>query len=213
MKLGEEVIPVNIPSGVQEEQKVSIPSLIKEGTTYRGIITLQNDPFLQKRAEQGNKEDQYLWGMSCLHGVGIAQNISKGAKFIEMAAKQGEARSQLVMGQILYDGIGNRQRDLRLALSWFRKAYTGGQSEALEWIDECQHLLNSSRKDFDSKRKVNGPISSEHKDTSFLIAFKGGITCLALLVWVCIGIASGGPGFLSIIPIGGFLAWLWDKGK
>lgn len=28
-----------------------------------------------------------------------------------------------------------------------------------------------------------------------LIAFRKGVTCLALLVWVCVGISSGGPGF------------------
>ena len=220
LKLGEEVIPVNIPSGVTEGQKVSIPSLIKEGTTYRGIITLQNDSFLQKRAEQGNKEDQYLWGMSYFHGVGIAQNINKGVKFIEMAAEQGETRSQLVMGQILYDGIGNRQRDPRLALSWFRKAYTGGQSEALEWIDKCQHLLNSSRKEFDSNRKVNEPISEGNRTSSpanknnscFWITFKGIISVFSIILCIIFIINHGTRGLVSIFALIGFLGWLW-RGK
>ena len=61
--------------------------------------------------------------------------------------------------------------------------------------------------------KVNESTAEKNRDSSFFIAFKGGVTCLALLVWVCIVISSGGSGFLSIVPIGGFLAWLWDKSK
>ncbi|GLV03536.1 hypothetical protein Aksp01_17180 [Akkermansia sp. NBRC 115031] len=213
LKLGEEIISVHIPSDVREGQNVTIPSLVQEGTTYRGVISLQNDPFLKQHAEQGNKEDQYLLGMSYYHGVGIPKSIKKGITWLERAAGQGSVDAQFMMGRICFNGEEMKVPDLEKGLMWFKLALTNSHPEAQKWIDKCQRLLNSSRKDFDSNRKVNEPISEENRDSSFLIAFKGGITCLALLVWVCVGISSGGPGFLSIIPIGGFLAWLWDKSK
>ena len=285
LKLGEETIAVNIPSGVRERQNVTIPSLVREGTTYRGVIILQDDPFLQEHAEQGNRKDQYLLGMSYYRGVGVSKSIKKGITWLERAAGQGSGDAQFMMGRICFNGEGMKAPDLEKGLIWFKLALTNGHPKAQEWIDKCQRLLNSSdkkeaivvtpyvhysylmdhkpfplyvigerysvflsdvgeqvlsklykgrtdvvvrikktydekeclpyykQKDFDSNRKVNEPISEENRDSSFLIAFKGGITCLALLVWVCVGISSGGPGFLSIVPIGGFLVWLWDKSK
>ena len=71
--------------------------------------------------------------------------------------------------------------------------------------DEEECLPYYKKEDFISNQQAG-----KNRD---LIAFRKGVTCLALLVWGCVGISSGGPGFLSIIPIGGFLAWLWGKSK
>ena len=79
--------------------------------------------------------------------------------------------------------------------------------------DEEECLPYYKKEDFISNQQVNESTAEKNRDSSFFIAFKGGVTCLALLVWVCIVISSGGSGFLSIVPIGGFLAWLWDKSK
>ena len=76
--------------------------------------------------------------------------------------------------------------------------------------DEEECLPYYKKEDFISNQQVNESTAGKNRD---LIAFRKGVTCLALLVWGCVGISSGGPGFLSIIPIGGFLAWLWGKSK
>lgn len=285
LKLGEETVVVTLPSGVREGQHVTIPSQIHEGTSYLGIIALQNDPFLQQRAEQGKRGDQYLLGMSYYRGVGVSKSIKKGITWLKRAAGQGHGDAQFLMGRICFNGEGMKASDLEKGLMWFNLALTNGHPEAQEWIDKCQRLLNSSDKkeaivvtpyvhysylmdhkpfplyvigerysvflsdvdeqvlsklykgrtdvvvrikktydeeeclpyykkeDFISNQQVNESTAEKNRDSSFFIAFKGGVTCLALLVWVCIVISSGGSGFLSIVPIGGFLVWLWDKSK
>lgn len=146
LKLGEEIISVNIPSDVREGQNVTIPSLVQEGTTYRGVISLQNDPFLQQHAEQGNKEGQYLLGMSYLHGVGFSKSIEQGITWLERAAGQGSGDAQFMMGRICFNGEGMKAPDLEKGLIWFKLALTNGHPEAQEWIDKCQRFLNSSDK-------------------------------------------------------------------
>ena len=146
LKLGEETIAVNIPSGVRERQNVTIPSLVREGTTYRGVIILQDDPFLQEHAEQGNRTDQYLLGMSYYRGVGVSKSIKKGITWLERAAGQGSGDAQFMMGRICFNGEGMKAPDLEKGLIWFKLALTNSHPEAQKWIDKCQRLLNSSDK-------------------------------------------------------------------
>jgi TPR repeat protein len=58
------------------------------------------------------------------------------AEWIESAARDGLAEAQLLLGQMLLDGIGMR-RDQQAAFAWFSVAARAGHEPAITMVSQC----------------------------------------------------------------------------
>jgi uncharacterized protein len=61
------------------------------------------------------------------------------ARLIGAAARYGFPEAQLMLGQMLLDGIG-LERDPPTAVRWFRRAAEGGSAEAMNMVGRCYEL-------------------------------------------------------------------------
>ena len=78
------------------------------------------------RAETGNPEAQYAYGMMLAQGgTGEATDIAESVKWLEKAAEQGHARAQYELALALKLGRGTLQ-DYSAAGKWFRTAARSG---------------------------------------------------------------------------------------
>ena len=112
-------------------------------------VTGQSISEIQKQAEQGDAQAQYLLGIAYYRGEGISQNIDKAAPWFQKSAVQGHAEAQYMLGmELAYRAaylavlipvtglplIGGFPEELRKVL-YDRKAQY--ERDSLKWIQKA----------------------------------------------------------------------------
>lgn len=72
-------------------------------------------------------------------GNGIPADPEESIRLMRVAAEHGEADAQFEYGLMLAEGYGSLTQDIRQALSWYRKAIEGGDSDAMR--EMAKYLL------------------------------------------------------------------------
>jgi TPR repeat protein len=85
--------------------------------------------WLQKAAEKDHAGAEYLLGVLCHHGQGIARDQQEAVAWYWKAADHGHAEAQYTLGNAYYYGAG-ATRDYLNAANWYQRAADQGQSEA-----------------------------------------------------------------------------------
>ena len=85
--------------------------------------------FLQRSAEQGDAESQYLLGGMYRFGKKVPQDYQEAVRWTRMAAEQGYAEAQYHLGSMYESGSGIPQ-DYQEAVKWYRMAAEQGNSVA-----------------------------------------------------------------------------------
>jgi uncharacterized protein len=85
---------------------------------------------LRPLAEKGNALAQYKIAMMHKLGLGVPKNPKEAKKWGRLAAKQGNADAQLLLGSLYYKQDGEESSDVVRAYMWYEISATQGSSEA-----------------------------------------------------------------------------------
>ena len=109
-----------------ERQKDKIRRLSSEETTDKNEEKIKE---LEKVANQGNANAQFVLGSFYLLGTGVSKDYEKAVFWLEKAANQGHAEAQFSLGNCYESGIGV-PKDIKKAMSWMEKAAMQGYANA-----------------------------------------------------------------------------------
>lgn len=94
------------------------------------ILSGCGKPDLRSRADAGNPDAQFEMGMRHLRGNGgLSKDITEAMRYLRMAAGQGDAHHEFMLGSILSSGK-EVPKDEAEAAKWFRKAADHGDRGA-----------------------------------------------------------------------------------
>ena len=104
-------------------------------------------------AERGYVHAQYGMARRYLLGQGVPRDPAAGAEWLQQAAEQGHAPSQLLLGYLAARGYG-RQRNLADAMMWWTLAADAGDPNAASAVRIMEPTLDS--KDLlEARRNIN----------------------------------------------------------
>jgi TPR repeat protein len=81
-------------------------------------------------AEKGNALAQYKVAMMHKLGLGVPKSQKEARKWSKLAAKQGNADAQQLLGSLYYKESGEESPDILRAYMWYEMSATQGNSEA-----------------------------------------------------------------------------------
>ena len=81
-------------------------------------------------AEKGNALAQYKVALMHKMGLGVPKSEKEARKWSRLAAKQGNAEAQQLLGSLYYKASGEESPDVLLAYVWYEMSATQGNSEA-----------------------------------------------------------------------------------
>lgn len=99
-----------------------------------------------RKAEKGNAHDQFKWGYSFQHGIGVAANEEAAVRWYRLAARQGLADAEYSLGDCYGKGIGVAL-DEGEAVRWYQKAAQQGFAAAQFALGICHEQGISVAKD------------------------------------------------------------------
>lgn len=91
---------------------------------------------IQKAAEEGDAEAQYLLAIAHLKGEGVADDPERTAYWLRRSATRGFSRAQYAYGQRLYWGWGGTEPNKLEGFDWWLVAAENGNASALLAIGE-----------------------------------------------------------------------------
>jgi hypothetical protein len=89
---------------------------------------------LQKRAEQGDAEAQFILGTLYRNGDGVLQNDTQAVEWFQRAANQGYVRALSALGSSYWAGRGVRQ-DYSQAYFWYQLALAEGDQNSKSLLE------------------------------------------------------------------------------
>jgi uncharacterized protein len=81
-------------------------------------------------AEKGNAMAQYQIAVMHRMGLGVTKDQKEAKKWSRLAAKQGNADAQLMLGSLYWKADGQESADVVRAYIWYEASATGGNTEA-----------------------------------------------------------------------------------
>jgi TPR repeat protein len=99
-----------------------------------------------RKAEKGNAHDQFKWGYSFQHGIGVAADEEAAVRWYRLAAQQGLADAEYSLGDCYAKGIGVTL-DEGEAVRWYQKAAQQGFAAAQFALGICHEQGISVAKD------------------------------------------------------------------
>lgn len=97
---------------------------------------------LKPLAEKGNAVAQYRIAMMHRMGLGFKKDRKEAQKWSALAAKQGNADAQQLLGSLYYKGEGAEPDDVSKAYMWYDVAAAQGNEEAKKDRDNVAKELN-----------------------------------------------------------------------
>lgn len=91
-------------------------------------------------AEQGDTKAMIYLGLMYRRGVGVLQNYTLAAHWIQKAADSGDHQGMLELGRLYRDGVGF-DKDLVRAYYWFNRSAAAYNMEAVRERDLVSQLL------------------------------------------------------------------------
>ena len=86
--------------------------------------------FFRPLAEKGNAVAQYRIALMHKMGLGVSKDRKLSQKWSRLAAKQGNADAQVLLGSLYYKGEGGESDDIARAYMWYDIAATRGNADA-----------------------------------------------------------------------------------
>jgi len=127
-----------------------------EKAAVKGHLEAQNRliKILEKRAEQGQIEEQCRLGDCYYHGEWVARNFEQAIKWYTKAAEQGYAVAQCRLGKCYYYGCGVNKNH-KQAVIWFTKATEQGYEEedVLYLLGRCYYDGTGVKKNMEQAEK------------------------------------------------------------
>lgn len=93
-------------------------------------------------AEKGNAVAQYRIAMMHKMGLGVSKDRKQAQKWSRLAAKQGNADAQVLLGSLYYKGEGGETDDIARAYMWYDIAATQGNADARKELAAVSSELN-----------------------------------------------------------------------
>src|SRR5947209_13910930 len=85
-------------------------------------------------AEKGNALAQYNVALMHRMGLGVTKDQKEAKKWSRLAAKQGNAQAQLLLGSLYYKQDSNESPDVVRAYMWYEASAEQGNAEAKKEI-------------------------------------------------------------------------------
>lgn len=127
-------IPGSDPTASRStRQTIALRSSSTQGTLRHSTALLRTVfevDDLHQRAAAGNAAAQAEYGQRLLLGQGVSKNKREGRAWCRLAAEQGNALGQFLLGGCYYNGEGGLA-DLLRAYFWFSLAADQGVKEAI----------------------------------------------------------------------------------
>jgi len=106
--------------------------IVKDGyKLLRQTLAKKSINDIQKAAEGGDAEAQYLLGIAYNAGEGVAADQERTAYWLRRAATRGFSRAQFAYGQRLYWGWGEIQPNKKEGFDWWLVAAENGNAAAM----------------------------------------------------------------------------------
>lgn len=96
-------------------------------------------------AEKGNAVAQYRIALMHKMGLGVSKDRKQAQKWGRLAAKQGNADAQVLLGSLYYTGEGKESEDIEKAYMWYDIAATQGNDEAKKELAAVSTQLSSQQ--------------------------------------------------------------------
>jgi TPR repeat protein len=93
-------------------------------------------PWLQSQADDGDAYSQLIWAYACHDGNGVAKSYDEAARLLNLAAAQGVAAAQCMLGVYYYYGYGVTA-DPPTAVRLFSLACDQGLADGEYWLGLC----------------------------------------------------------------------------
>ena len=93
-------------------------------------------------AEKGNALAQYRIAMMHKMGLGVSKDQKQARKWSRLAAKQGNADAQLLLGSLYYKSEGGESPDVVRAYAWYDASAEQGNAEAKKEIASISKEMN-----------------------------------------------------------------------
>jgi uncharacterized protein len=102
---------------------------------------------LGQAAEQDHPEALRLLAFCCQNGEGIEKDEVRAAALFQRAAELGDKFGQYNLALFHANGIGGLERNIDLAIRWYRRAANRGMFEAQQPLAKLLALRNRDRRD------------------------------------------------------------------
>ncbi len=122
--------------GAMEKQQIKDTAALKEAAQW-----------LQKGAQQGDSNAQFLYGYMAAGGIGMEKNLAEGVKWIRLAATQ-DASAQAMMGTLYMHGGAGVERDPSEGVRRLREAAEKGVPQAMTTLGEVYQSGNGVVQDY-----------------------------------------------------------------
>jgi len=99
---------------------------------------------LQKAADQGNAQCQFVLGTHYFTGNGLPKDEAKAAEWFTKAALQGNTAAQVLLGSAYQLGMGV-SKDYVMAYAWYNIAAATGDASAAKCRDEIASRLTPEK--------------------------------------------------------------------
>lgn len=114
----------------EEDDDVGIPGIEKD--------VHEAAKWLEKAAEKGMVDSQWMFADLCYNGIGVQQNYEQAFKWFRKAAEQGDACAQYNLG-VCYENGQGVERNVVEAVKWYRKAAEQGDAYAQDSLGDCYY--------------------------------------------------------------------------
>ncbi len=116
------------------------------GSCYYNGIVLEVDQekafeWWRKAAEQGVPEAELNMGVFCVNGRFVPQNFEEAFNWFKRAAEHGHCDASYELGVWYYKGKCGVEKDLHMAVKYFKEALELGSEQAQEALDEVMEKL------------------------------------------------------------------------
>lgn len=172
---------------------------------YAGNAKLATQ-WLEKAANLGQMESQYLMAIHFFEGVGVEKNNSRAIMWLEKAVEQNYPQAINRLGACYLDGIGVKE-EYSKAFEYFQKAAEMGEEDAIANLGKC--YLNGWGTETDMKKAFDlftQGAELNHPDAQFQLAncYKNGwgVTANQRLAtkWYVTAANNGHAGAKLMVP-------------
>ena len=103
----------------------------------RGGSEAEGYALLKTGAEGRDDESMRNYGLLLVQGKGYAKDMAAGAALIRRAAVNGDAKAQMLLGDLYNDGLGVPERE-EDTIYWWARAEAAGNAEAIEAMGQVR---------------------------------------------------------------------------
>ena len=101
---------------------------------------------LQRQADRGDAEAQYLVAVAKMNGLGLPEDLRGARQYMRLSAKAGFLRATMAYGNILFDGLGGSANPDE-AVDWWLDGAKADFAPSLRRLSEYQRMRTDKARD------------------------------------------------------------------